>query len=117
MRACATMPGLHTFSISADGIRIFPRIFPRTGPAPRAKAPRASTGLEALDAMMSGGIPAGASALFVGPSGSGKSLFTRHFIAAGAEAGEPGIIVVFEEHPGEYLARAGALGPDLRSFI
>jgi circadian clock protein KaiC len=118
MRACATMPGLHTFSISSDGIRIFPRILPRTEPGPRAQEiTRASTGVEALDAMMSGGIPAGASSLFVGPSGSGKSLFARHFIAAGAEAGEPGIIVVFEEHPGEYIARASAFGPNLASFI
>jgi circadian clock protein KaiC len=118
MRACATMPGLHTFSISSDGIRIFPRILPRTETRPRAQgATRASTGIEVLDTMMSGGIPAGASALFVGPSGSGKSLFARHFIAAGAEAGEPGIIVVFEEHPGEYLARASAFGPKLASFI
>ena len=118
MRACATMPGLHTLLISSDGVRVFPRILPRTEPRPRApEAARASTGVEALDAMMFGGIPAGASALFVGPSGSGKSLFSRHFIAAGAEAGEPGIIVVFEEHPGEYRARASAFGPELSSFI
>jgi PAS domain-containing protein len=31
----------------------------------------------------------------VGPSGSGKSLFARHFIAAGADAEERGIIAVF----------------------
>ncbi len=118
MRASATMPGLHTFLISSDGIRVFPRILPRTEPHPRADAAtHASTGLKPLDAMMSGGIPAGESALFVGPSGSGKSLFARHFIAAGAEAGEPGIIAVFEEHPGKYLERASALGPKLASFI
>jgi circadian clock protein KaiC len=112
------MPGLHTFLISSDGIRIFPRILPRTEPRPLGqRAARASTGVASLDAMMSGGIPAGGSALFVGPSGSGKSLFARHFIAAGAEAGEPGIIVVFEEHPGEYLAQASAFGPKLASFI
>lgn len=118
MRACATMPGLHTFLISSQGIRVFPRILPR--PEPRLRAPegaRASTGVTALDQMMFGGIPAGESALFVGPSGSGKSLFARHFIAAGAEAEEPGIIAVFEERPGEYLARASAFGPKLASFI
>jgi circadian clock protein KaiC len=66
---------------------------------------------------MSGGIPTGESALFVGPSGSGKSLFARHFIAAGAELGEPGIIAVFDEQPGEYLARTSVLQPNLASFI
>jgi circadian clock protein KaiC len=118
MRACATMPGLHTFVISSAGVRVFPRILPRAEPRPHARdATPASTGIETLDAMMSGGIPAGESALLVGPSGSGKSVFSRHFIAAGAEAGEPGIIAVFEEHPGEYLARASAFGPQLASFI
>jgi circadian clock protein KaiC len=118
MRACATMAGLHTFVISSEGVHVFPRILPRTEPRPRAPGgARASTGVVELDAMMSGGIPAGESALFVGPSGSGKSLFARHFIAAGAEAGEPGIIAVFEEHPGEYLARASAFGPALASFV
>ena len=120
MRACATMAGLHTVQISSDGIRVFPRILPRTEPRSSfvaADAARASTGIAALDTMMSGGIPPGNSALFVGPSGSGKSVFARHFIAAGAAAGEPGIIVVFEEHPGEYLARASTFGPELASFI
>ncbi len=118
MRACATMPGLHTVSISLDGVRIFPRILPRTAPRSRVhEAERASMGVEGLDAMMSGGIPAGASALFVGPSGAGKSLFARHFIEAGAAAGEPGIIVVFEAHPGEYLEQASAFGPRLAAFV
>ena len=118
MRACATMPGLHTFVISSDGVRIFPRILPCSEPRLHAhEDTRASTGVEALDAMMSGGIPTGESALFVGPSGSGKSLFARHFIAAGAEAGEPGIIAVFEERRGEYHTRATAFGPKLASFI
>jgi len=118
MRACATMPGLHTFVISREGIRVFPRLLRRGERTPRApSAARASTGVAGLDAMMSGGIPVGASALFVGPSGAGKSAFARHFIAAGAEAGEPGIIVVFEERAGDYVARASAFGPQLASFI
>jgi circadian clock protein KaiC len=118
MRASATMPGLHTFVMSREGIRVLPRILPRAERRPRAPdAPRASTGIAGLDAMMCGGIPAGASALFVGPSGAGKSAFARHFIAAGADAGEPGIIVVFEEQPGEYVERAGAFGSELAPFI
>jgi circadian clock protein KaiC len=114
MRGCRTMSGLHTFSISSAGIHVFPRILETAEPRPRdAAVARASTGVAVLDAMMGGGIPAGESALFVGPSGSGKSLFARHFIAAGVDAGEPGVIAAFEEHPGEYLARANSFGPSL----
>jgi circadian clock protein KaiC len=45
MRACATMPGLHTLSISLNGVRVFPRILPRSAPGPRLlEAQRASRG-------------------------------------------------------------------------
>jgi len=118
MRACRTMPGLHTFVLSEDGMRVFPRMQPAA--ALREKGPpptRASTGVPGLDAMMNGGIPTGECALVVGPSGSGKSLLARHFIVAGAEAGEPGVIVVFEQHPGDYLARTDAFGPRLRDLV
>lgn len=119
LRGCRTLPGLHTFVISSDGIRIFPRTLPRIPPRAHAQdGARASTGVKALDAMMFGGIPVGEAALFVGPSGSGKSLFARHFIAAGAAAGEPGLIVTFGEQPGEeYLARTEGFGPKLAPFV
>jgi circadian clock protein KaiC len=118
LRAGAPMAGLHTFVMSAGGIRVFPRLLPRSdAPLRLTGKTRASTGLAALDAMMHGGIPEGQVALFVGPSGVGKSLFARQFIAAGAEAGERGVIVVFEEHEGEYLARADEFGPKLKKAI
>src|SRR5579859_5193906 len=39
MRACSTMPGLHTFVISTDGIQVFPRILPRSAQRTRAGGP------------------------------------------------------------------------------
>jgi circadian clock protein KaiC len=120
-RGCATMPGLHTFAISGDGLRVFPRMLPRSAvsqPSEESVVPkRASTGVLGLDLMMNGGIPEGELTTVVGPSGSGKSTLARHFIASGAAAGEAGIVAVFEEHPRNYLARAEAFGPSLRPFI
>jgi circadian clock protein KaiC len=107
MRGQASMSGLHTFRISEDGIRAFPRMVAsrvREGvmlhgdAAPR----RVSTGVSALDGMLGGGIPVGYSVLLAGPSGSGKSVLASQFIAEGARLGEPGIIAVFEKRPGEY---------------
>ncbi|MEO8801717.1 MAG: ATPase domain-containing protein [Polyangiaceae bacterium] len=117
MRGSAPMPGLHTFSISSDGVRVFPRMLPRTEAPLRHSTARASTGVAGLDSMMNGGIPVGETTMVVGPSGAGKSTLARQFVVAGAAADEAAIMAVFEEHPGEYLARADAFGPELRQAI
>jgi len=109
MRGQAPIPGLHTFRISDDGVRVFPRVI--VGPdqtTPAAASPaatpreRLSTGVTGLDDMLGGGIPAGYSVLLAGPSGSGKSLLATQFIDEGVRHGEPGIVAVFEKRPAEF---------------
>ncbi|MEJ8859388.1 ATPase domain-containing protein [Variovorax robiniae] len=106
MRGHATIPGLHTFRINEDGLHIFPRTIAR---APEAAAgdtrvepavsPRLSMGIPLLDELMCGGLPAGYSLLVAGPSGSGKSQLASAFLAAGAKAGQKGVIAAFEKSP------------------
>lgn len=117
-RGQGNMPGLHTFKITGEGLRVFPRISLPVREEDRATPRgRASTGVAALDEMMGGGIPRGDSILVTGPSGSGKSVLATHFIAEGGRRGEPGVLVVFEEHPKEYVHRAEGLGFPLREMI
>ena len=113
LRGQASVPGLHTFRITADGVQAFPRNFGLTGRVnkPRDRR-RLSSGVVALDVMMSGGIPEGDSLLIAGPSGSGKSALATQFIAEGLRRGEPGIAAIFEERPEEYAGRAASLGMD-----
>jgi len=103
MRGQPTLPGLHTFRISADGIKVFsPPQHPQSGetkPAP-PKAARLSMGIPGLDEMMGGGLPSGYSLLVSGPSGAGKSIAASAFLAEGARAGEHGIIAAFEQRRG-----------------
>ena len=116
LRGQASVPGLHTFRITDNGIQAFSRTLGLTGKkksAPNKK--RLSMGITALDEMMSGGIPEGDSVLIAGSSGTGKTLLATQFIAAGLRAGEPGIVAVFEERPNEYAGRAESFGLDLQT--
>lgn len=118
MRGRASLPGLHTIRITDDGIQVFPRII-RDDPGQVRDAPvrKLSIGIPELDEMLGGGIPERDSVLIAGPAGSGKSTLTTHFIAAGLREGEPAVIAVFEERPGEYVRHAKAFGPDLDAMV
>src|SRR5579871_1800243 len=118
MRGQEPMPGLHTIRLDRSGLQVFPRISIGEGQAEQARPPgRAVTGVPGLDALVGGGLPAGDAVLVSGPSGTGKSVLTAQFIAAGVRQGEPGVIAVFEEHPQEYLRRAQHLGLDLEAMV
>lgn len=105
MRGQKQRPGMHAFRIDRDGLRIFPRVLPAVESArPRSLSPpvpRMSSGVAGLDDMLGGGIPVGHSVLVAGPTGSGKTILATEFLAAGARAGETGVIALFERHPSQ----------------
>ncbi|MDB5309416.1 MAG: putative circadian clock protein KaiC [Gemmataceae bacterium] len=116
LRGQTSVPGLHTFRITAAGVQAFPRTFGLTGRAEKARdRRRLSSGVADLDGMLGGGIPEGDSLLVAGPSGTGKSVLATQFIAAGLRRGEPGIVAIFEERPDEYAERAANLGMDFET--
>jgi circadian clock protein KaiC len=118
VRGQAPMPGLHTYRITDGGLQVFPRLSLAVDEHEReTPTGRVSTGVPGLDEMMGGGIPTGDSVLVAGPSGSGKSVLATQFVAEGGKHGEAGVLVVFEEHPKEYLYRADGLGFHLREMI
>ena len=108
MRGQGQIPGLHTMKISDAGLRVYPRLPNPDRPTLQSthRDERRRTGVEALDKMLGGGIPAGYSVMVVGPSGSGKTILTTQFIREGIEHGEPGVIAVFEKRPDEYVSTA-----------
>ena len=58
---------------------------------------RISTGIAGLDAMLGGGFTENRIMLVRGGPGSGKTIFSLQFILEGAEKGERGVYVTFEE--------------------
>jgi circadian clock protein KaiC len=124
MRGQSDLPGLHTFRITRDGLKVFPRIpKPEEEPDQRdasraltAAQERLSTGVSGLDEMLKGGVPRGYSVMIAGPSGSGKTVLAGQFIAEGVKRGEPGVIAIFEKRPAGYL-QTTSLGRDLDQMI
>lgn len=99
LRGSASSPGLHAFSISKEGIQMYPRLVsPSLAPTYEPKVERVNSGIGGLDDMIEQGFWRGSTTLVAGPSGSGKTIMALHFIKEGAIRQEPGLYVGFQEN-------------------
>ena len=71
------------------------------------------TGIAGLDVVLGGGVPAGRVTILSGGPGSGKSTMGLQCLLRGAEAGEAGILVMFEERAATVRQDAWSRGWDL----
>lgn len=75
---------------------------------------KASSGIQGFDEITGGGFPAGRPTLLCGGPGSGKTLLAVQFLAHGAMlAGEPGLLVSFDERAADIETNNISLGLDL----
>ena len=78
---------------------------------------KAPTGIPGLDEVTDGGLPRGRTTLLCGGPGCGKTLMALQFLVRGAvDAGEPGVLVAFEESPAELAQNVASLGWDLKDL-
>ena len=70
--------------------------------------PKFSTGLDSLDHLTNGGLPAGRATLVVGAPGAGKTVVALQIAVAAARRGTPGVFVTLEEGEDEILANAAS---------
>ncbi len=73
---------------------------------------RVSTGVPGLDALIGGGIPSGSAVLLLGTPGTGKSIFGLQYLYSGAQSGQSGLYVSFEQTPDELRKQALLFGWD-----
>lgn len=100
LRGSGFLSGKHSYRLSSRGLDVFPRLADPVNLQTYGEPPeRMSSGVPALDVMLSDGYWRGASTLVAGPSGVGKTLLALHFVFAGAQRGEPGVIATFQENP------------------
>ncbi|MBF0130031.1 MAG: AAA family ATPase, partial [Alphaproteobacteria bacterium] len=75
------------------------------------------TNIPGFDYIALGGLPKGRATLVSGTSGSGKTVFAVHFLAAGIEQkGEGGVFVTFEEPPDDIRKNIQGLGWDISGW-
>jgi circadian clock protein KaiC len=118
MRGTNAVRGRHTLSITEKGISVRPRIEAQLLRLPESQLTdvakeRVAFGVEELDRMLCGGLPAFSTTMLIGPSGTGKTLLALQFLAAGAKSGDNVMFFGFYERPDVLLRKCGRLGIDI----
>jgi circadian clock protein KaiC len=108
--------GNHDYVIRHGGLEVYPRLVAseHRGHPDRTRMP---TGVEALDALMGGGIERSTSTLIVGAPGTGKSSLAAQFAACTAHRGEGTAMFIFDESTETLLSRSDSLGISLRKEV
>jgi circadian clock protein KaiC len=107
--------GYHDAIITTGGMKIFPRLVASEHRSSFARNTM-SSGIEAFDKLLGGGIEAGSSTLIIGPAGTGKSLAVMVFTVAAVARGEKAALFVFDEELGLLFDRMKGLGIDLEEM-
>jgi circadian clock protein KaiC len=118
LRAMNPLNGLHTVTITGDGITCYPRheaVYRTANYA--VGTDRASLGLPELDELLHGGLNRGTVTFLAGTPGAGKTLIALHYIMAGATAGEPGLFICFSESEEQLYLKAESFDLDLRGAV
>lgn len=117
LRGSGYAEGFHAFTITADGLNVFPRLVtPSIGAAAGLERERIPTGVEGLDALLDGGLWRGSTALVTGQAGSGKTTLGLQFAIEGVRQGEPSLFVNFQENPAQLNRTVRALGVDVEDL-
>jgi circadian clock protein KaiC len=100
--------GYHDYEIVRGGLLVHPRLVAsehhdRFSPEVRA------SGIDALDAMLGGGLSAGTTTLLLGPAGVGKSTVAMQFVVHALNHEIKGAVFAFDEVVGTLMERTEKL--------
>lgn len=109
LRGSTFRSGFHDFVVRTGGLSVFPRLI-ASEHRTTALSESLPSGIEALDALLGGGVDRSTATLLVGPAGVGKSAIVTQFACAAASRGETATMFLFEERIGTLRRRAQHLG-------
>lgn len=115
-RGRAFIGGYHDLVIQRGGIQVFPRLVASEHRRAGVRE-TVSSGLEALDALLGGGMTRGTSTLMLGAAGTGKSAIATQYALTAARRGEPASLFLFDESIATCLERSSGLGMELEPHL
>lgn len=116
LRGSDFMSGFHPMRIGTDGITVFPHRIEKAAPTQPGKG-QLTSGTEALDELLGGGIEEGTTTLITGPAGVGKSTVAARFAAQAATQGRCAKIYAFEESVESLLVRCRGINMDVAPLV
>jgi circadian clock protein KaiC len=114
LRGTTHMKGEYPFTITDDGINIFPLGAMRL--TQRSSNARVSSGVETLDQMCGGGFFKDSIILVTGATGTGKTLLVSKFLEDGCRIGERSILFAYEESRAQLSRNAYSWGIDFEQM-
>ena len=114
LRGTTHMKGEYPFTITDQGISIFPLGAMRL--TQRSSNVRVSSGVETLDRMCGGGFFKDSIILATGATGTGKTLLVSNFLANACENGERSILFAYEESRSQLSRNASSWGIDFEEM-
>jgi len=110
LRGTTHMKGEYPFTITNDGINIFPLGAMRL--TQRSSNARVSSGVKTLDEMCGGGFFKDSIILATGATGTGKTLLVSKFLQEACAQGERAMLFAYEESRAQLLRNAYSWGID-----
>lgn len=114
LRGTTHMKGEYPFTITNDGINIFPLGAMRL--TQRSSNARSSSGVRTLDEMCGGGFFRDSIILATGATGTGKTLLVSKFLEEGCRQGERAILFAYEESRAQLSRNAQSWGIDFEEL-
>lgn len=100
--------GYHDYEICAEGVVVHPRLIAAKHQR-EFEARQILSGIENLDALLSGGLDYGTTTLLLGPAGAGKSTLAMQYVAAALSGGLKAAVFTFDEVLATLVARSEKL--------
>ena len=114
--------GEHTLHITnGKGLQVFRRVqapIRGSNTQPSSTAKRSAIGVEALDALIGGGIFDGSTTMVVGVSGVGKTVLGTQLLLEGVkQQSSRGLLISLDEHPAQIVRNADTIGLSMQEHI